>query len=53
MTWLEALPAITGCIYAIAGVGYGLRGEYGFSLAYAAYAVANVGIIWATVAGRN
>lgn len=50
--WIEGLPAITGCLYLAAAVGYGLEGRWGWSLTYAAYAVANAGLILAALENR-
>lgn len=51
-TWIELLPAASGVLYITASLGYGWHGQYGMALAYAAYALANVGLIVAAMEGR-
>lgn len=53
MTWVEAMPALTGLAYVVASVGYWRQGERGLAVAYAGYAAANVGLIWAAVSARG
>jgi hypothetical protein len=53
MRWVEAIPVVTGLLYAAAAYGYFRLGEGGFGLAYAGYAVANIGLILAAIAGRS
>lgn len=53
MRWVELLPAIVGLFYLAAACGYYAHGSRGFALAYAAYAVANVGLILAAIEGRS
>ena len=53
MTWVEVLPTITAFLYVLAAIGYASQGLKGMSLAYAAYALANVGLIWAAVELRR
>ena len=53
MTWVEALPALTGFAYVLAAVGYWRQGQRGLAVAYAGYAAANVGLVMAAVAGRR
>lgn len=52
MAWPELFPAVTGLLYVGASVAYGHAGQPGLALAYAAYAAANVGLIWAAIEGR-
>lgn len=52
MTWVEILPACVGVAYLVASAGYLYQGATGMGIAYAAYAVANVGLIVAAVEGR-
>lgn len=40
-------------MYALTALGYWQLGQRGFALAYAAYALANVGLVWAAVEGRG
>jgi len=44
---LVAMPAIVGVLYALTGLGYLWRREYGWALMWLGYAFANVGIIMA------
>lgn len=52
MSWVEALPALCGLGYLAAAVGYLRLGQPAWALTYAAYAVANIGLIWAAIRGR-
>jgi hypothetical protein len=45
-TWALGLAAI---LYLIASVGEVMKVHYGMALALFCYAVANVGLIWATI----
>ena len=47
--WVLLGPA---ACYTGAAILYGARGEWGWAIAYLAYATANVGLISAAVAGR-
>jgi len=51
VSWPDYFPAAVLVMYVAAAVGYGLSGKHGLSLAYAAYAVANIGLIWASLEG--
>ena len=53
LTWIEIMPAITGLLYVVAALGYWRQGQPGLALAYAAYALANVGLIWTAVSSRG
>lgn len=53
MTWVESLPAFVGLLYLAAAGGYWQEGMRGLSLAYLAYAAANVGLIWAAAEARR
>ena len=39
--------ALAAVLYVIAAVRYGMAGNPGMAIAFAAYALANVGLIWA------
>ena len=52
MTWAELIPISTGVIYLAGAAVYAYRYEWWPALMYAAYAVANVGIVGLTVRGR-
>lgn len=52
MTWVELFPAACGVLYLGAAVGYALNGQWAWTLTYAAYAVANVGLVLAALQGR-
>jgi len=53
LTWTDLLPAITGLIYLASSAGYAVEGQKGLSIAYIAYALANVGLVMAAVEGRR
>ena len=53
MTWTEWLILGPMLCNLVAATGYGTRGEWGFALAYLAYATANGALMWAAVAGRG
>jgi hypothetical protein len=53
VTWIEILPAITGMLYAAAAGGYAWRAEWPWAIAFASYALANVGLVWAAVESRG
>ena len=43
-------PAICGVVYLLTAVAFARDGRAGWALAYFAYAMANVGLIWASLA---
>jgi len=43
------LPAIVAIIYVTVGIGHIISGNKGMALTWAAYALANIGLIWATL----
>ena len=45
MNYSDYIPLICGCLYAAQGIIMLTRGQHGFALMWAAYALANVGII--------
>lgn len=45
----EWLIAACGAAYAVTAADLMLRGQYGLALTFAAYAVANVGLVWAAL----
>jgi hypothetical protein len=47
------LLVAVGLLYLGAGIGYYNEGMKGYALAFAAYALANVGLIWAAIQMRN
>jgi ABC-type multidrug transport system permease subunit len=49
MTWPEYGVAICGLVYASNAVLYATRGEWPWVVAYAGYAFANIGLIWAAI----
>lgn len=52
MTWPEYLAAAVAVVYLTVCTGYALQGQPGLALAYFAYALGNVGLIWAAIGGR-
>ena len=48
MDWLFSWQPLAACggLYALMAIGYMRRGDPGMALAFAAYAVANLGFIW-------
>lgn len=42
-------PAICGVIYFITAAAFGYQARWGWALAYFAYGLANVGLIWASL----
>jgi len=52
MTWVELFPAACGLLYLGAAVGYALQSNWPWCLTYGAYAVANVGLIFAAIQAR-
>ena len=53
MTWPDFLPIATGIAYAAASVGYWRQGNHALAVAYAGYAFANIGLVWAALEMRN
>lgn len=53
MTWVDALPIATGVAYTVAAWGYARQKNYGLAIAYAGYAFANVGLVWAALELRR
>ena len=53
MTWRYAIPAGVGALYMVQGIYHAYRGEWGFGIMWAAYAIANVGILVAMTEGTN
>lgn len=49
----EWAPALAGLLYLAGAVGYAAQGQRGLALTYTAYAIANVGLIWAAMEGRR
>lgn len=45
---LVAMPAIVGVLYAITGLGYLWKREYGWAIVWTSYALANFGLIMAS-----
>lgn len=43
------LPGITGVLYFITAVAFLFQNRAGFALTYFAYALANIGLIWASL----
>lgn len=41
--------AICGLLYLATAIGFAWKKQWGWSLAYFAYALANVGLIWAAI----
>jgi hypothetical protein len=46
-------PALCGLIYALTALAFAREGRAGWSLTYFAYSLANIGLIWASVAERK
>ena len=46
-------PAVCGLIYFLTSMAFAREGRAGWALAYFAYSLANVGLIWASVAERR
>jgi len=46
-------PTICGLVYLVTSAAFLREGRSGWSLAYFAYALANVGLIWASIAERG
>jgi len=43
------LPSITGILYLITAIAFACKHQGGFALTYLAYAIANVGLVWASL----
>jgi len=43
------LPAVTGVLYAVTAAAFLAKRQPSWALVYAAYAMANVGLIWASM----
>jgi len=48
-TLLNVMPAIVGVLYALTGLGYLWQRQYGWGIVWLSYAMANVGLIMASV----
>ena len=53
MTWPDTLPIVTGILYTAAAVGYWRQKNFGLSIAFAGYAFANIGLVWAALEIRR
>jgi hypothetical protein len=53
VTWYDYMPIITGLAYTAAAFGYWRGGQHGLGFMYAAYALANVGLVWVAVEDRR
>ena len=42
---VKALPIISGILYLLVGVGYGIKKEWAWSLVWVSYALANFGLV--------
>jgi len=47
------LPGVTGILYLGTSVAFAVQGRIPWAITYFAYALANVGLIWASVAPRS
>jgi len=43
------LPGVTGVLYAVTALAFVAKKEPSWALVYASYALANVGLIWASL----
>ncbi len=50
---VKALPLISAILYMVVGIGYGVRKEWAWCLVWVSYALANVGLVLAAVAGET
>ena len=48
----KALPLIAAILYMIVAVGYGLKKEWAWCLVWSSYALANVGLVLASMTGE-
>ena len=48
----KALPLIAAILYMIVAVGYGLKKEWAWCLVWTSYALANVGLVLASMTGE-
>ena len=46
---IVVLPGITGVLYFVTAIAFACRRQPPWALVYFAYALANVGLIWATL----
>ena len=46
---IVGLPAITGILYLFTSIAFLTKKEWSWALTYFAYALANVGLIWASL----
>lgn len=54
MSWSTIIgPALCGVIYTLTALAFLREGRGGWTLCYFAYALANVGLIWASIAERS
>lgn len=51
MTWSQLLTAWIAVVYLVVAASHVSGGRYGLSLTFVAYALANVGIVWAERSG--
>jgi hypothetical protein len=51
VSWPDWLLVATGLLYVGAACGFALTGKHGLAVAFAGYAFANIGLIWASVGG--
>tara|TARA_R110002096_G_scaffold97348_3_gene216927 strand:+ start:636 stop:848 length:213 start_codon:yes stop_codon:yes gene_type:complete len=48
----KALPLIAAILYMIVAVGYGVKKEWAWCLVWSSYALANVGLVLASMTGE-
>ena len=48
----KALPLIAAVLYMIVAVGYGMKKEWAWCLVWTSYALANVGLVLASLTGE-
>ena len=46
---IHILPLISAVLYAIVGILYGMEKEWAWCLVWIAYALANLGLVWAAL----
>lgn len=46
------LPVVCGVLYAVTAVAFAYERRPGWALCYFAYALANVGLVWASIVER-
>ena len=50
---IVALPAITGVLYLLTALAFCAKRQPAWALTYFAYALANVGLIWASLLSKS